>query len=63
MKCKCGNEMGKKLVSPPSDLIYMAGMSTDGRCWFCCTTLLGGDDFKIVREKARALGAEIPLEV
>lgn len=51
MKCKCGNEQGKPMVSPQRvriggmkkddhvDVYYMAGfcMGSDGseRCWFC----------------------------
>lgn len=45
MKCKCGNEMGEPLVFPRPKvfvlkgevvkLAYTAGMSVDGKCWFC----------------------------
>jgi hypothetical protein len=47
-KCKCGNELGKPLVSPnPISFVphgkknevvyiyYMAGFDQHGQCWFC----------------------------
>lgn len=46
-KCKCGNELGKPRVSPypesfidsvtkkKVDLLFMAGFSQHGLCWFC----------------------------
>lgn len=47
MKCECGNELGKPLVSPrPISIVdeksrkeipvlFMAGFVNESKCWFC----------------------------